>query len=1008
MMSLAGTAHAQPGSTCTGTDIFSCGSFGNVVPPVVFGSPLPADQASYFPQSWDQLQYNQEHNPVFPVASGAPTYLTEGTYWAAPLTGDEFLRLARGFSRYGTNGGENWGSEAAQWLGNVTGITVAKGTIYAEESRNQIWALNAATGQALWVAKTVNANMGDALVETINNRPVVFVAAGDVGFTLQHAVDFASTTHGNPPGKSVRGANYSAVYAFDGLTGKQLWRFGTVGEAMPTPVYKNGNLYFNTGDGHLYAVNAATGTLVSKFNSPGFSSMSSANWYQTPNGHLFIIYGTQDSNELVAVDETNPSAPTLAWEYQPPGSVNTGLGDVPPATGVDQGRGLAVTDALVRVNGVLNIDLFAVDARSGKLVWSQYMGTGPISPFSFKGSVPMIHNVSGSGNGAVFVGDLLNQTYQSYDETTGKLRWSTDLTQTGNCTACGPDAQGSIHQPRGGGAWWNGKVIQAEGRAIRTFDPNTGAVLNTFTDPGYFAVWGITSPVIVGNEMYLGSISGWVFAAPATYITTSSGSPIEPFPPSGLTTPPLAAGYYDPSAAPSDAQQAGFPTTCLASAGGQEHNSVFSSKLGGLNWHTALGPITTGDSEGGALPLNGPPRDEGIFGSEVATEMTTLAYGAGSGVCAANGIVYVGSNRYSVNAINATTGQVIWTFSTINGNRGGPIVTPNTVVVSGGDQWFNFAQVQNFAADNPAVHLGASFSNLHGLDPSTGEEKWTFYTQGTDAMTPLYDNGNLYWVNGSGEVWAISAEDGKTFAPFEDSSGSPTLHIGGMNAIDSANVYHQQGGPDIMVVGTAKPNEFYGIDLSTDKVLWKQTLQTPTNNLITFYTGFAASSPVVDQTSGLVIGDVLVNPSGSNVTSEAFALDAKTGAVAWTHSLGSGAIPYGFTAATPVLSGNRVFFADPVSRTEVALNAKTGAGVWTSSLGQVTKAPGTVVGNDLIQPAGPNLYTFNTINGKLINTYAVGGSFKDNAASVVGGTLYIGNGWGWAMALPLSAVTGAH
>jgi outer membrane protein assembly factor BamB len=606
----------------------------------------------------------------------------------------------------------------------------------------------------------------------------------------------------------------------------------------------------------------------------------------------------------------------------------------------------------------------------------------------------MIHDVSNSPDGAVFVGDLLNQTYQSYDELTGKLRWSTDLSGSGTPPG-GPSSEGSIHQPRGGGVWWNGKVIEAEGRNIRTFDPDTGAILNDFTDPGYFADWGITSPVIVGNEMYLGSISGWVFAAPASYITTNPGTALQPFPPSSLTTPPLPPIYSNPSAAPTSAQQEGFPATCLASAGGQDHNSVVSSSLGGLSWQTALAD---------ALPLNAPPRDVDIFGPEVATEMTDLAYGAGSGVCAANGILYAGTDRYTINAINASTGQVIWTFQTINSDYGQPLLTPNTVVVSSGDEWFNFAQVQNFAANSPTLHLGASFQNLHGLDPNTGQEKWTFYTQGTDAMTPLYDNGNLYWVNGSGNVRAINADTGATFAPFEDSSGNPTLHIGGMNAIDSANIYHQPGGDDIMVVGTAKPNVFYGIDLATDSVLWKQTLPAFT----TLYTGFAASSPVVDQNKGLVIDSVLVNASGSSVTSEAFALNAKTGAVVWTQSLGSGSIPYGFTAASPVLDGNQAFFADPVTQAEVALNSLTGAVVWSTPLGQMSKAPGTVVGSDLIQPAGPDLYTLNTSTGAILNKLAVGGSFKDNAASVVGGTLFIGNGWGWAMALPLSTVTGQH
>jgi outer membrane protein assembly factor BamB len=231
--------------------------------------------------------------------------------------------------------------------------------------------------------------MGDALVESVGGRPVVFVAAGDVGFTLGHSLDYANQV--SPPTPTVRGANFSAVYAIDGLTGKRLWRFDTEGEAMPTPVYHDGSLFFNTGDGHLYAVDASTGQEESVFTNPklGFSSMSSANYYITPSGQFYVIYGTQDPNfgssagdNMVAVNETDPTMPSLAWDYNVVKGINTGLGDVPVV--VDQQRGLVLTDALVNTgtsaSPQINIAVLAVNAETGALVWKQLAGGGrPVS-----------------------------------------------------------------------------------------------------------------------------------------------------------------------------------------------------------------------------------------------------------------------------------------------------------------------------------------------------------------------------------------------------------------------------------------------------------------------------------------------------------------------------------------------------------------------------------------------------------------------------------------------------
>jgi len=997
-------------------DVLACGTQqaeqGTSLPPLPFAPSLTQQLGlgRLFPQSWNQLQANPAHDPVFAV-HGPGSGLFGHFAWASPLTGDEFLRLARGVARYGTgNGGDAWGAEAAQWLGNVTGVSVVDGIVYVEESNDQLFAVDALTGIPIWVANFVNSAMGDALVENIDGKPVVFVAAGDVGFTLQHALDYGSASSPTPV-PAQRGANFSAVYAINGETGQILWKVDTPGEAMPTPVYARGSIFFPTGDGHLWAVNATTGAVESVFANPGngFSSMSSANAYVTPSGQLYVVYGTQSpfggqtaGSNLLAVNETNPASPTLAWAYNVTDAINTGLGDVPPV--VDQQRGLVLTDALVNTGTPqqpqLNLDILAINARTGALAWSELAGGVPASepgfvPVAFKGSVPMVHG------GVLYVGDLLNQTYQAYSEATGKLLWEDQLQG-----ADPRDLPGTINQPRGGSVFWDGKVIEAEGLHIWTFDPRTGKILNDFMDPGYFGVWGITTPVIVGGEMYLGSISGWAFAVPAAYVTTQPGpGPAVPVGqgvsngqiPETALVPTNPASFFDPTAAPTPTQQQGTPSSWTVLGGDAERTNAVGSSFPGLAWSSELPH---------ALPLDAPPRDASLFGPQVASVMTNLAFGAGTAVAPANGIVYVGSARYAVEALNATTGQELWSFATINANGTQPLVTPSEVIVASGDPWFNFKQAQSFVAGKPGLHVGASFQNIHALNPLTGHELWTFYTQGSDAMTPVLWNGDVVWLNGKGNLWGISAATGKPVAPFENSAGDPTLSLGGINVVDGGVVVETANGP-ILVVGTGDPARLYGIDLATDTVAW--TVSSLPGGEVPYGTGFAAASPAYDPASGLVVTDVLVDaPSPTanqgTVTSLAVAVDPTSGRVVWSTPLGSGPLPYGYQAASPVVTNGLALFADPVTQREVAVSTSTGQVVWSTPLPGIDDAPGAVVGSTLLQPAGGDVVAISTATGAVLKVTQVGGSFVDQSPTVVGQTVYLPNAWGWVVAMPLGSL----
>ena len=939
---------------------------------------LDSNAREAFPQSWQQHSSNQRHNPVFPAGDSAPPFIKDGTVWTAALTGLDYVRLAK--ANDSMRNDEAWGSRAAQYSGNVVGVSVAQGIVYVPLGRNEIWALDAASGKAIWqVDVPTAAGMGQVIAEEINGRLMVFAPAGDAAFTIHNVIDF---TNGKPHD---RGAAFTGIYAYDGVTGEALWRFATKGTARPTPVYYAGKIYLTTNGGDFFVLDAASGAQVGQYTNPngGFTGLASPNWYKTDDGRLLLIYGIIRPRRILAVDATDATQPFLAWAYNPVNATANAPGDTSVA--VDPDLGMVFTTVFSSVGGQVTNDVVALDAATGALRWNDQAG-GLNGPPGYKGSVPMVHD------GILYVGNTSNGHFLSYDAATGAKRWDVNLAET-------DDPAGILHRPRAAPVFYNGKVILAEGRDIHTFDPDTGEELNRFETPGSFSRWGINQPTIIGKLMILSSPSGWVFAAPVDLITSLPGyEDITPslVPVVDTPIPAQQAEYVNPGALPSKSVAAPFPSTWLAYAGGQDHNAVVAQGPQGQSWQTALND---------SLPLDAPVFDNELYGTEIATQMSHWAFGVGSGVSAANGILYVGSDAFSVNAINALTGEPIWRYRTTNANFGQPIVTANTVIVSNGDPWMNLGNTGRFRANSPATFIGDRFSSVQGLDPLTGEEKWTVFSgNGSSAMTPLYHNGNLYWINGEAKVYAVNADSGEPVSPFMDMNGLPTLSLGGFNAISSANIYNVPGGPALMIVGTAMPNRLWAIDLETATVVWSQAAA----DINSYITGFATASPVVQQSKGIVVTTVLADADLINNSIEviAIALDGKSGEILWQQLLGRGAIPAGFVSPTPMIKGNQVFVHNPLTQTISALNSKSGELGWetqvSSVVGKYSWAPGVVTGNRLIVPVGEDLYTLKANNGDIVKQHHIGGAMVYNNPSVVGNTLYVGNSWGWISAIPLN------
>lgn len=445
---------------------------------------IPARVAG-FPAEWTAYAGGAAHNSAYPATAASLAWVKNGVRWNFPETAA--VPLSAPFPDLAQLGERGAPVKMTQTLGNAVGVTAVDGVIYAESDDAHLYAVDARTGRRLWEAgPAVNALMGDPVV----GPHLVYVTAGDTGFSFSQVLKYAASKGSH---SLVRGLGYSAIYAYDRTTGRLVWRQDFRGNAMPTPVLWHGVVYEPTGGGNLWAFDAATGRRLWKTSLGGFDSMSSpAVWTDPATGRASILVGTSDANNLVSVDAATGR---VLWK-QPTGLniFNTGMGDNSPA--VDETRGVVVQDSVVDFNPsdkTVNLAVYAVNARTGAVLWATKLGRGAAPP-AYKAGVAMIHN------GTVYVGSPVTSSLYALDETTGKVLWQFHY------PAAGPAGAG-----RGGAVYADGVLWTATGPSLYAFNPVTGRELGHFSPGGRF---GIVNPVIVGGTMYVDNSYDWIQAVP--------------------------------------------------------------------------------------------------------------------------------------------------------------------------------------------------------------------------------------------------------------------------------------------------------------------------------------------------------------------------------------------------------------------------------------------------------------------------------------------------------------
>jgi hypothetical protein len=156
---------------------------------------------------------------------------------------------------------------------------IANGVVYIGSYDNNVYALNATTGEKIWN----------------------YTTGSDV-YSSPTVVD----------GIVYVGSNDNNIYALNATTGEKIWNYTTGYWVVSSPAVANGVVYIGSYDFNVYALNATTGEVIWSYTTGGSISSSPA---ISSNGIIFIGSGDNKTYAL------NAQTGELVWSYQSGGDV---------------------------------------------------------------------------------------------------------------------------------------------------------------------------------------------------------------------------------------------------------------------------------------------------------------------------------------------------------------------------------------------------------------------------------------------------------------------------------------------------------------------------------------------------------------------------------------------------------------------------------------------------------------------------------------------------------------
>jgi len=377
----------------------------------------------------------------------------------------------------------------------VASPSIADGVVYIASWDGHLFALDQETGKEKWNFKS---RMPIASTPAVSGGSVYVVSSAG-------ALAALDATNGKP--RWVFAAEFERKFEAKNLHG-----YPSPSQTIPdawdlwisSPTISNGKVFFGTGDGGIYAVNADTGAVAWKFSTGDVVHASPA----VVNGMVYI--GSWDSR-LYAIDADTGQQ---KWIFQA-GEDNT----IHNQVGFQSSP--TVVDGTVYV-GCRDGHVYAIDAASGRKKWDY-----PTSK-SWVNGTPAVRD------GVVYVGTSDSARFMALDARTGRLRWNfnakaymfSSAALAGDLAYVG-DHNGKLYavDTKTGKLAWEFqteaskkdplKVLNADGSLNQeSFAPTFGDFEDMYIDFYRFVSIGaiLSSPAVDKGVVYVGSMDGNLYA----------------------------------------------------------------------------------------------------------------------------------------------------------------------------------------------------------------------------------------------------------------------------------------------------------------------------------------------------------------------------------------------------------------------------------------------------------------------------------------------------------------
>lgn len=272
-------------------------------------------------------------------------------------------------------GAEAWRYDAGSAIPSTA--AVGRGRVFFQDRAGVVHALNARTGAEAWRFRT---------------GPDMDLPWGNEGW------DYFISSPALAGDAVLVGAGDGTLYALDAATGRVLWQYATEGRIRSSPAVADGTVYVGSADGSLHAVALATGERVWRFDAEG-RSLASADFgfdrrtiMSSPAVDADGVYVGSRDGHLYAVDRATGQERwrfdhDVSWVISSPaiadGVVYTGSSDGLFVQAVDAASGeelwrtpteLNVFASPAVVNGALYVGTFTgailgLDPATGEEVW---------------------------------------------------------------------------------------------------------------------------------------------------------------------------------------------------------------------------------------------------------------------------------------------------------------------------------------------------------------------------------------------------------------------------------------------------------------------------------------------------------------------------------------------------------------------------------------------------------------------------------------------------------------